>query len=194
MGHIEESPCIEYSLNSLWAILSCFVNVTPSFVLLHIVHTIGTPAGKFSVLGSLNSYIPTDGWYEFYYRENNNWVRWKQSYNPLSRVTSGTSGTASEYTYIGGSANPYSSFSGLTRYTSDDSGSCYLRGAPSWWCAIAPYQTSYDVFPDMWGNSTANHHQELWIRIDNLKAAPEFNDNDVKLNSAGVMAGQLIEN
>lgn len=150
--------------------------------------------GKFSVLGSLISYIPSDGWYEFYYRENNNWVRWKQSYNPLSRVKSGTSGTSSEYTYIGGSASPYSSFSGLTRYSNNDDNSCYLRGAPSWWCAIAPYQTSYDVFPDMWGNSTGNHHQELWIRIDNLKAAPEFNDNDVKLNSTGIVTGQIIEN
>ena len=150
-------------------------------------------AGKFSVLGSLNSYVPTDGWYEFYYRENNNWVRWKQSYNPLSKVTSGNSGSDSEYTYIGGSATPYSSFKGLTRYSSDDSSSCYLRGAPSWWCAIAPYQTSYDVFPDMWGNSSGNHHQELWIRVDNLKAAPEFRDTKYKLNKTGILVNSIEE-
>lgn len=150
--------------------------------------------GKFSILGQLNNYIPNDGWYEFYYREKDQWVRWKQSYNPLSRYTSGNSGTASEYSYIGGSATPHSSFYGLTRYSAEDNNACYLRGAPSWWCAIAPYGTDYDVFPDMWGNSTNNHHQELWVRIDNMKKGYEFNNiNKFKMTSRGITANQIIE-
>ena len=149
--------------------------------------------GKFSILGKLNNYVPSDGWYEFYYREKDRWVRWKQSYNPLSRYTSGSSGTASEYSYIGGSTTPYSGFYGLTRYASDDSNSCYLRGAPSWWCAIAPYGTSYDVFPNMWGNSSNNHHQELWIRIDNLKSGYEFKDTKIKMTKRAITANEIKE-
>lgn len=121
--------------------------------------------GKFSYLGSLGSFIPEDGWYEFLYAEGNKNIRWKQSYNPLSRATSGSSGTSSEYVFIDGTS--VSDFYGLTRYASDDSSGCYLRGVPYWWGAIAPYQTDYDVFPGLWGTSSGNHQQELWIRIDN---------------------------
>ena len=155
--------------------------------------------GKFSILGSLNDYVPIDGWYEFYYREwqantgNSDWVRWKQSFNPLSRFTSGVSGTSSEYTYIGGSRTPYSTFAGLTRYTSDDSTTCYLRGTPSWWACIAPHGTSYDVFPDMWGNSTNNHQQELWIRVDNLKDAHSFEGSNLKMNSTSITSNHINE-
>lgn len=152
--------------------------------------------GRFSILGSLNSYVPKSGWYEFYYKEKNststNDIRWKQSFNPLSRVTSGVSGTSSEYTFISGT-NPHSQFAGITRYTSSDENSCYLRGAPSWWCAIAPYQTSYDVFPDMWGNSVNNHHQELWIRIDDMIATPTYSNTQAKLNSTSIMCASAHE-
>lgn len=152
--------------------------------------------GKFSVLGSLESYVPESGWYEFYYKErngnNSNYVRWKQSFNPLSRYTTGTSGTPSEYTFISGTT-PYGDFSGLTRYNSSDNKNCYLRGATSWWAAIAPYGTSYDVFPDMWGNSTRNHHQELWIRIDDMKTGINFTNSSVKLNGTAITADEFIE-
>lgn len=124
---------------------------------------------KYSCLGDLEKFIPEDGWYEFWYTEKKDgsqFIRWKQSYNPLSRVTSGAGGTSSEYQFISGTSR--GSFTGLTRYSADDSSSCYLRGVAAWWGAIAPYQTSYDVFPTMWGSSqTGNHHQELWINITN---------------------------
>lgn len=123
--------------------------------------------GKYSCLGDLEKFIPKSGWYEFWYTEKadgSQFIRWKQSYNPLSRVSSSAGGTASEYTFIDGTAR--SNFTGLTRFSSNDSSNCYLRGVASWWGAIAPYQTSYDVFPTMWGSSqTGNHHQELWINI-----------------------------
>ena len=152
-------------------------------------------AGKFSRLGLLNDFTTKSGWLEFWYTEATppKYVRWKQSYNPLSRYTSSTSGTSSEYTFISGTT-PYSGFAGLTRYTADDSKSCYLRGAPSWWCAIAPYQTSYDVFPAMWGTSTNNHKQELWIRLDDALTLPAFTRTDTIINATSIMSAEIIEN
>ena len=135
--------------------------------------------GKYSCLGDLDKFIPESGWYEFWYTEQasgSKFIRWKQSYNPLSRITSGTSGTSSEYQFIDGTS--VSSFTGLTRFKQEDDQYCYLRGYPTWWGAIAPYQTNYDVFPSMWGGSTGNHYQELWINITE-------NQNISKLNSNG---------
>ena len=139
--------------------------------------------GKYSCLGDLEKFVPTDGWYEFWYTEKTDasqYIQWKQSYNPLSRVSSGSGGTSSEYQFIGGTAR--SNFTGLTRYSNNDENSCYLRGIASWWGAIAPYQTSYDVFPTMWGSSTTgNHHQELWIKITDNANISRLTANSLSL-------------
>lgn len=158
------------SEGSVWALLYKFdYDISGSIWNKDSAKMCNTP-GKFSCMYRFENIVSSDGWFEFYYsetRDNSKYIRWKQSYNPISRYTGSSSGTSSEYRFIDGTAS--SSFYGLTRYTSDDSSSCYLRGYPSWWGALAPYQTDYDVFPGMWGTSTNNHYQELWIRIDNIK-------------------------